>query len=77
MKDKVITYKQFLTIDKFLRDHIEELDDGTPLGWMRELFVKDLLDIVFPSHRIVLEQPSSNREREQMRLSVMNQGISL
>ncbi len=72
---KTISYRQFLSIDKYLREHIEELDNGTPLGWMSELFIKDLLGIVFPSQKIILERPSSSQLREQMRLSVMNQDM--
>ena len=56
-----IKHNDYLKADNYLRTHIEELDDGTPLGWMREWIVTDLLAILLPTSRITLEKRSSSQ----------------
>ena len=56
-----IKYNDYLNADDYLRTHIEELDDWTPLGWMREGLVTDLLAILLPTFQITLEKPGNNQ----------------
>ena len=74
-KEVHVPYETYLRIDKCIREESGEYYDSSDLGWMRERFIKDLLGIVFPSQKIILERPSSSLARHKLRLLVMNQDM--
>ncbi len=78
MEDEIrISYETYLKIDKCIREEYEEHFNSSDLGWMHERFIKDLLGIVFPSRKIILERPLDIQERIRLRSLIMSQDVFL